>query len=328
MSRYQGDQSKFGFSYESGTYGTASGAAQWPGIVQNSDVIDEVNSMSSRYVGGNTRDVEIHFNTVQDSTLNFSTWVQDWRMLGFALGSMVTTGSPTYSHALTAVNSDSSNGFTSGTSAPFVSFSAQASKNFNPTGLNFNKTINGCIVNTLSIDWVEKQPVVMTVNAVGQSTTYSSGASYAPTANTERPYLTSDMVMGIPSGTPVRFLKKATFNISQNVTANHYVNGSTVVELPYPGNRDYGLDITVDSSTEQEKTFYDSYFIAGSTFNAHIRTAKSSTRACDIFLSGCKISKMTDPLSFEGAQESTLTIVPSTVNAVVVDTGLVTYGAW
>jgi len=326
MARFIGDSSRFSFKYESGTYANASGTEQWAGLVQTSSVKDEINKIKGRYVGGNTRNVERHIDGATDATASFSSWVQDWRMLGFALGSIVTTGSP-YVHTLSEVNSDSSNGYTSGTDAPFVSFSVQDAKRFNSTGLNHLKTVNGCMVNTLAINWAMGEPVTMDVDTIGQSVTYGTGASWTPTPNTERPYLWADTVFNIPSGTPVRYVKSSSFKINQNMVGDHYCNGSKTIELPYPGNRDYDWTLTVDSNTDQAKAFYEQYYKGGSEFNAHIRCAKSATRALNIWLSGCEIPDMDDPTSFENAQEMNITIVPKTAKGEATDS-IAVYGAW
>lgn len=324
--RYIGDQSRYAWKYESGTYANSSGTAQWGGLTQSAEIGEEMNVISSRYVGGSTRNVELNIDGAQDATLTQSTWVQDWRMLGFALGSVVTTGSP-YTHSLVEVNNDSSNAFTSGTTAPFMSFTAETAKCFNPTGLNFIKTIGGAMVNTLNVNWAMSEPVSMDINCIGQSVSFSSGAPLAPTANTERPYMWSDTVIHVPSGTALKYVKSATFSINNNLVADHYINGSRVIELPHPGNRDYEVTVTMDSNSEQAKTFYDSYYKAGSEFNMLIVSAKSSVRKASITLSGCKLTTMPDPTSFENAQEMSLTIKPTTCDVIVVD-DIAKYGAW
>lgn len=324
--RFIGDNNSAGWKYESGTYANASGTEQWPGLVQSSDVVEEESFRQARFINGGSRDISQTWQEAISATGNNSAWVQDWRMLGFTLGSIVTTGSP-YSHVLTAVNSDSSNGFTSGTSAPFISFSYQDSKKFNDTGLNHNKVLNGAMVDSLSIEWKEGEPVTMNTDMVGQNVTYSSGAPWAPTANTERPYLWSDTVFGLPSGTPIKFVKSATFKVNNNIVANNYINGSRMPELPYPDNRDYTFDLTCDASTEWAKTFYEQYYKGGSEFNLHIACGKSAVRKIDITLSGCTVNSCTDPSSTNGAQEMSIGVVPKTAVATVVD-NIAKYGAW
>ena len=125
MGRFIGDRTTFSWKYESGTYANASGGEQWPGLCQTANVSEEINKRSERYINGGTRNVSTHFEGPRDTDVTFNSWVQDWRMLGFALGSIVTAGSP-YTHTLSETNNDNTNAFTSGTDGPFISFSAQA----------------------------------------------------------------------------------------------------------------------------------------------------------------------------------------------------------
>lgn len=325
MARFIGDQATTGWKYNSGLYASVSGTEQWAGLVQSAEIVDATNQASARFVNGTTRDVEQSWNQAVDSNYNFTTWPQDWRMVAFALGSVVTAGSP-YVHTITAVNNDSSNAFTSGTDAPFMSFDFQTAKQFNPTGLNHIKTANGCVVDSLTLNWSEGEPISMEVAGVAQKTAYTSGAAWAPTANTERPYMWSDTTFKV-SCTAVMFVKSATFSIANNMQANHYVNGSVYIELPYPTNRDYELSLTVDSNTDQAKQFYEEYFMGGSEFNSSIVVTRSAVRTATFTLSGCTVTDMKDPQSFSGGQEQTITIKPKTCNAVVTD-GIAKYGAW
>src|SRR3990167_9715803 len=145
MSRYAADQNQVVFFYESGTYANTSGVGQWPGLIQDHTIDEAANVIVTRYVGGGTRDVSRFDDGPLDFTGTFTFFPQDWKFLGFALGSVVDAGSPSpYTHTISAVDSDVGNYATSGLSSPFVSFGIEdAQITAGATGTNYLRTLKG-----------------------------------------------------------------------------------------------------------------------------------------------------------------------------------------
>jgi len=327
MARYVGDQSQACIVFESGTYANASGDGQWIGMVQSCEVTEDIGKRSVRYLQGATRDVGQHFDTVQKATAAVSFFPQDWRMLAFTLGSCVDTSGTNSTHVMTAVNSNSSNAFTSGTDAPFMSFQLEDAKRFNPTGLNHIKTMVGAMVNSLTINIPRGEPVTVDLNLIGAKVNYSSGAATSITAATTVPYLAQHATFSLPSGTQVNEVDSAVITINNGMVAEPWLNGSNWVSLPYPTSRDDSIELTVDGNTTWAKKFYDQYFKGGSEFNFFVRVAPSTTRFLELTFSGCAVPTMTDPTSSTGAQEQTITIKPKTCSSTAQDQ-IVKYNPW
>ena len=124
MSLYVADQNLVAMKFESGTYGVASGAGQWIGLVTDHSPSDEENIQQIRYTGTSSRNVGIQINTAKDYEGTLTFHPQNFRMFGFALGSTVdsgTAGSP-FNHVISEINSDDTYAFTSGTNTCFPSF--------------------------------------------------------------------------------------------------------------------------------------------------------------------------------------------------------------
>jgi len=251
MARFIADQNSIALRYESGTYGTASGGRHWIGMVQSSEIDENTNNIEVRYLGTGDRNVDLQQNGVLDYNVAFSYYPQDWRMALFALGSNVDGGSPSpYTHVISEINSASGNAFTSGTKNPFVSFTIEEAQKGAATGENFIRTIQGCVVNSMSVNMAQGEPVSVDIEAIGQSGTFTSGAITLPTANGSRPFIWEDVLVHIPSGTVYDTAKNATFTINNNMETAHYLNGSRVTEVPIPLNRDYEVSITLDATSD------------------------------------------------------------------------------
>ena len=325
--RFVGDQSQTSLIYESGTYANSSGAAQWIGMVQNANITDDIGKMKLRYNAGNTRNVQQFVDTIKKANASFSYYPQNWKMLAFALGSCVDTSGTNSNHVISETNSDNSNAYTSGTDAPFNSFTLEDAKRFNDTGLNHVKTMNGGMVDSMTINLPRGEPITVDIESVGQNVVYSSGAASSVTASTTLQYLSQHASWSIPSGTAINEINDGTITINNNIQAEPFQNGSNVVYLPYPGNRDYTIDLGIDGNTNWSKNFYDKYFKGGSEFNLFLRIAPSSTRYIELTFSGCEVENMDDPTTFENAQEQRITIVPKVCSGYVRDR-IVKYNPW
>lgn len=331
MAVYISDQNTATFIHESGTYANKSGNGVWLGQVQSVDVDENVNVISSRYAGTASRNVGAFIDGPLDVTATLGFFVQDFRMLGFAMGSIVDSGSPSpYAHTLNEVNSNNGNAYTSGTQNPFLSFTLQtAQQSPGGDGTHFVRELRGCNVNSYTLTANEGEPLTAEVELVAQNVVFSSGTPTSVTEDTNRVYLWQDAVLHIPSGTTLETPKNIRFSVNNNLEANHYVNGSRVIGVPIPTMRDYELEVTANLMSEVAKTWYDQYFLGGSTFNAMLSVvASAGSRQAFIIMSGCKMEDMTATNNNEGApNEVTLMIRPRVVNAVVDDL-IFRYNAW
>lgn len=335
MGRFVGDQNTLAFRYESGTYNTASGNHQWIGQVQNVEINESTNPFTVRYLGAGTRNVNAFINGPLDYDVSFMYYPQDFRFMMFALGSNVDSGSPIpYVHTISEVNSASGNAFTSGTKNPFMSFTLIESQKGPATGQNFVRSIQGCIVDSFTMSLSQGNIVSCDVKAIGQSGTYSSGAITLPTEDTTRSWVWQDFKVHIPSGTVFEDVTDAKFTVKNNLLAPHYLNGSRVIDVPIPQNRDYELALTLHATSEKVSGLYASYFLPGSEFNCMIEGVQAEfgagSKSIYLVMSGCKLFDMKIPTKNTGVNVQSLTIKPKTVIAVANEytTGLIRYNPW
>ena len=329
MGRYIADQNKLGFFYESGTYAVSSGTMQWIGQVQDHTLDESTGVIPVRYLGGGDRNVDQFVDGPQDYTGTISYFPQDWKFLWFTLGSAVDAGSPSpYTHTLSELNSGVLNGTTSGTLCPFLSFGLEDSKTVSATGQNFNRTVQGAMINTFTLNGTQGEILSAEIAYTAQNVAFSSGAASAVTAATTRPFLWRDCTLQIPSGTSYSTMKDFSLTINNNLESPHYLNGSVVIAPSIPLNRDYELTVTLDLQSTEVKTLWDQYFIGGSTFNT-MMTVNASTGSRDAFfvMSGCKLMDMEAPSPMEGVNETTLTIQPKNMIVNVNDT-IFRYKPW
>lgn len=327
--RYFGDQNQSAFYYESGTYANISGGAHWIGMVTDHSPDEQENINRTRYQGTDSRNVSKFHKGPRDfdGTINYHP--QDWKLLGYALGSIVDGGSPSpYTHTLKELDNRDLNPWTSGTRNPFPSLGFEVAQQAAGTGQNFLRNVRGAVVNVWTLQADQGEPISVDVNYMAQNITNSSGAKASVTEASTRSYLWDDLSIEVPSGTSVENLKSLTFSVNNNLDRRHYMNGSVVAAEPAPQNRDYTLDLTVDGNSEQTKTFYQQYFQGGSTFNAMLNViAEAGSRQIHITLSGCRLVDMDAPNPVEGTDEQTINIEPQSVSAVVDDT-IELYAPW
>ena len=327
MSRYLSDQSKVVLLLESGTYGVASGNGFWPGLVQSHDITESENVMQTRFLGQANRFVG-QFNAGPiDVEGTITLLPQDWRMLGFALGSIVTTSgtaqSDNYRHDMSVVNTGQrGNAFTSGVFNPFISFTVEESRTGPTANQQFKRTIKGCNANTYNLSISQGEPVNVELGFVAQVGSWFSGTSTSVTAGSNRPYLWSDATLQIPGATTQESVKQLSLNINNNFVAPHYVNGSRVVQVPYPLNLDITLTATQDLDSVMAGSLYDTFFKGGSTFNSVLdvnNTVEAGSHRLVVTMSGCKMVEMTVPAQIGGVAEVNYTIVPGSLSCVAYD---------
>lgn len=322
-----------GFSYESGAYASVTGASlQWIGQVNSHEINPNMNVFRRRYIGGGDRNVQQFVDGPQDFEGNLVYNPQDWKMLIFALGSNVDAGSPSpYSHTVSEANGAGRyNAYTSGNLNPFLSFTVEEAQVYS-TGSNIVRTANGCIINDMSIRASQGGLVETEINYIAQNVTFASGAATTVTEATTRPFVFSDCLVHLPSGTTIPTTTDYDWNMNQKLDRKHYINGSRILIQPTPTERNYTFDVTLDANAINYKSFYDQYFIGGSTFNAALAIAAvdagAGSRDMYLAMSGCKMVDMPSPLGVEGLNSVTLNIEPQTCNAVIADT-IQFYNPW
>lgn len=317
---YGADQNQVIGIFESGTYGSAvAGSSFWWGLVQSNDVDDDVGVINVRYAGQADRSVGqfVDGPLQHNGTLTF--FPQNWRFLWLALGSLQDTGSPSpYQHNIREANNTFIDPYKKGNFPSFTIEDAQVTR----TGSNFIRTINGCVVDSTTVNFNQGEPISVELNYIGQTQTFSSGAVTAVTADTSRPYMWFDGVVHIPSGTQLTEVKTMAVSINNNQQADRYVNvsGGRRIAEPIPTNRDYEITATINGNDQWAKTMYDQYFLGGSTFNMIVEAKISAgSREAFIAFSGCKLTGMSAPTGAEGVAEHSLTILPQNASAIVND---------
>jgi len=313
--------------FESGTWGTASGAVLWPGQVTNIEATWVENIAEQRYLGTDTRNVDRFTPLARDVPVTLEFIPQDWRMLGFAMGSVFThtTGSPSppVTHQISEASAIELNGVTSGTFCPHFSFTLEELKQFNSTGLNINKQIQGCTVDSMDISATEGDFVNVSVNGIAKNIIYTSGTGATLVELTNpRPFLWKDGFFALPSGTTnvINGVKSWTWRMSNNLATKHYTGtGSRTADALIPTERDYEVELTMDAMSQHYKTFHDAY-VSGTSFNLYQEIVQNTgSNYLNIWMSGCVVDSMTDPVTAEGLNEVSVTILPETCSASAAD---------
>ena len=319
--KYIGDSNQLCFQFESGTYSTVSGARQWIGLVQDHSLDEDVGVETIRYQGQYSRNIGVFTNGPLNYTGTFTFYPQDWKFLGFALGSVYVSGA---TRNIRETNSDGANYAIP--SQSLSSITLEDSKKTPNAGSNFIRTIKGCMIDSLNLTMSEGEIASVEVGYRAQDIDFSSGTVTTVTPRTTVPYTWSDIAVHLPSGTTLANCTEFTLNINNNLEARFPLNGSRTIEHPIPLNRDYEVSATFLMDTSNAKTLYDQYYIGGSQFNA-MAEIKATAGSVYIIMSGCKITDMEVPSPVEGLHEQTATIMPTNVYANVND-GIGGYNAW
>jgi hypothetical protein len=312
MVQYMGDQNTVGFFYASGTYANPTGTTlQSFGLVQSHGPDETVNISNVRYTGTSDRNVGQFVTTTKDYGGTVSYYPQDFKCLFFALGSTVDTSGTTSTHVISETNSDDGNKNTGANQ--FVDFSIEDTHSISGAADNWKRRYDGCVVDSWSIAGNEGDILSCDLSYRAQSVTATSGNASTYTAASTRPFVFSDCLFHLPSGTVYNEMVSFTFNVNNNLLTRHYGNGSQVIAQPRPQNRDYSLDITLDEDSARRKTLYETYFQGGSTFNCMLEINAASNSQGFIIMSGCRLSSDSVPTPNEGVVSETITILPQTV---------------
>ncbi|MCK5624941.1 hypothetical protein KAI04_03815 [Candidatus Pacearchaeota archaeon] len=320
MSLYIGDINKVLMITESGTYANPSGeSGTWLGLVGDHTPTEEENVTTIRYTGTSSRNPGMFVRGAQDFEGTISTNLQNFRMFGYAMGSIVDSGSPTpYAHAITEINSNDSWAFTSGANHNFPSFTVYDEHKGQSDGEHEIRKYRGAIINSITFNASQGEPVKSEINYIAQNKwTGSKTTDIVPIADedTTRPYLWADVQLHLPSGTNITEVTEINWTLNNNIERRHYDNGSRVAENLTPINRDYELSITMDGNSTWGKTLQEQYWNGGSSFNCMIESVLSTgSEQGFIIMSGCRITSFENPSPAEGINEYSITIMPQSCN--------------
>jgi len=335
--RYLADQNKVLGIYESGTYAAELvGSSFWIGQVTDHSIDDTENLLINRFLGTADRNFDAVEQGPRDVTGTLTYHPQDMRLIFYAIGSFGSVSGCSgvnAAHSVKEINSDvMQSSFTSGAgilNAP-MSFTIQDSKQAPGTAKNFVRTIYGVVPNVTTLTATQGEKVVVTMDYIGQTLITRTGSTTALTEDTTRPFLWSDVTFQIwrgvsTNGSVLDTTKEVSFEINQNRTAPHYLNGSRDIAAPYNGNRDYTISVTLDLDSDDADMLYNTFYKSGNDFNAQLDlnadvVATGSKHATFIF-SGCYIASMENPSVTEGLTETTIEIRPETVTGSTWDTG-------
>src|SRR3990167_8781923 len=324
MARYLSDQTQLAIFLESGTYAVLSGTTPfWPGQVQSHAIVESENIIQTRFLGQGRRFVGQFQQGPSDVEGTMTFFPQDWRMLGFALGSITTDSGTNNTHYLNVVNTGTrGNAFTSGVFNPFISFSLEEARVGPTANQQFKRTIKGCNVDSYTLTINQGEPLSAEVGFIAQTGSWHSGNASALTAGSNRPYLWSDATLQIPGGTTQESVKSTVLTINNNFVGPHYINGSRMIQTPYPLNLDITVSATQDLDSNSAGSLYDAYFKGGSAFNAVLdinNTSNAGSARLIVTFSGCKMTEMEVPAQMGGVSEVNYTFIPGSLSAIAYD---------
>ncbi len=319
--KYIADSNQLAFQFESGTYANTSGTRQWIGLVQDHTPSEAVGADPIRYQGNYSRNVGLFTDGKLETEGTFTFYPQDWKFLGFAIGSVQNL---TGSHLIRETNSNDS--YFAVPAQSLACFTLEDSKKTAATGSNFIRTFKGCMIDTLNLTMSEGEIASCEVGYKAQQVVYSSGTVTAVTARTTKPYMWSNINIQIPSGTKLTNCTEFTFNINNNLESRFPLNGSRTVESLIPLNRDYEVSATFIMDSDNANSLYNTYYKEGNSFNSMVEI-KATAGSAYIIMSGCRITDMEVPSPVEGLHEQSCTIMPTNVYVNVYDS-IGSYSAW
>lgn len=320
MTIYERSNNQVVFLFESGTYASPSGASGlWLGGVTNNSISELQNNITLRFAGRNNRNYSQIVLGPEDyeGTLSFN--VQNFRVFGWAMGSIVDASGTSNTHRISELNSDGVWSATSGTTSNtnFPSVTIKDSKKGVSDGNHYIRTINGCVFDTFEINASQNNPVTAEATYLGQSMTLGSKSTDIVSIgdeDTSRPYLWSDTTFSL-AGTTMNELNEIRYRMENTIERRHYVNGSRVAQAFVPTSRSHTVDLTLDVNSNWFKTL-SNYSQNGSVFNAALTLQQSATEYGTFTFSGCEITSIQSTSEVEGLDSTTVTFAPQSVSFV------------
>jgi len=296
------------------------------GNVQSSEFTENENIIQTRFLGQGNRNVGVFNNGPLDIEGTITLYPQHWRHLGIALGSIFDSGL-TASNSLSVISEvnggQRASAFVSGYFNPWTSFTIEESRTGPIANQNSKRTIRGCVINEYTLGIRQGELITEELGIIAQVGSWFSGATTSVTAGSNRSYLWSDAIWSMPGGTTQESVKELEFSINNNFQMQHYLNGSRVIQIPYPLNRDYTISVTQDMDSVMIGSVWDTFFKGGSLFNStiDINASSATTGSHRLFLvfSGCRMIECTQPVSVGGISELSYTIVPGSVTGSIYD---------
>ena len=312
--RYVSDQNKVAMIVESGTYASPiAGSSRWIGEVTSNSIDDAESYIEDRYLGDSSRSVGRYERGPSDVTGTVTYNPVDMALVAYSIGSVTETSGSSTGHKAVEIGTDvNQNPFTSGTSQDLntpYSFTLEDSKQAPGTGQNFIRTVNGCVLNTVTLSATQGEKVSIDAEWIGQGLTFSSGTTTAVTVANQKPYLWSDCSLTM-AGSSINTAKDVSVAISQGIEGPHYLNGSRAIGQPFFGNREYTLDVTADLETNFADMVYNQYYKGGSELNYvfDMNADTTGSQHATITVSGARVTSMDLPSTDEGINETTFTV--------------------
>lgn len=309
MARYiVGEQQNVVYRFESGTFGTPTGANNWLGLVINHETSESQGVQTVRHAGQNSRLVGQFLDGQQEYNNSITFYPQDFRWMQFVFGSSVDGGSPSpYTHNF-APNTNSATAVNMPGGFPLPTFTVIDEKNQGIAGSNVIRTFNGCMAKGMTISIKQGEPIEVTLPYVAQSVTFSSGA-IANVSGTDvtRPFMWRDTLIRIPSGTLFNEIKEITLTYDNGLESPHYVDNNRTVGQSIPQGITCTVAATVNATANLTKQLYDTDFSQGGIENSIYIDMNQSTGSeqCVIVCSGAKLTEFSMPSNVEGVQEQT-----------------------
>ena len=321
MSRFVADQNKLLGIFESGTYAfPLTGSSFWLGQVLSNDIEDDEGTIESRFLGTGNRNFDQLVPGPRNVTGTTEFNPQNMRLLFWAIGSTISvSGEPNSEHSVSEVNLDvRQNPFTSGTFNPPISFTLEDSKQSIGTGRNFIREVRGVTPNKVALTMSQGEKAKISMDWIGQTLFFRSGATTNLTEVEGRPYLWNHATLTI-NGTIINTVKETVYTIDNSIEPQHYMNGSRDIAVPQLMNRVHTVDVTLDWEGTQSELLYNEFYKGGSIFNMVLDmnadgVGAAGSQHATIVMSGCFMQSTPGiPSPAEGLNEVTLTIRPETI---------------
>ena len=325
MSRFVSDQNKVLGIFESGTYASplrdtvTTGSSFWFGQVTENTIDDDEGTIESRFLGTGNRNFDQLVPGPRNVTGTTEFNPQNMRMLFWAIGSTQSVSGLNSEHSVSEINLDvRQNPYTSGTFNPPISFTLEDSKQSIGVGRNFIREVRGVTPNKVALTMTQSEKAKISMDWIGQTLLFKSGATTTLTEVEGRPYLWNHGTLTI-NGSIINTVKETVYTIDNSIEPQHYMNGSRDIAVPQVMNRIHTVDVTLDWEGTQSEMLYNEFYKGGSVFNLTLDmnadgVGDAGSQHTILYMSGCFMASTPGiPSPAEGLNEVSLIIRPETV---------------